>query len=85
METEEKKEKVSVYPKELLTYEEAGEIIGVGPRTIQNYVSYGWLRVVTFTSRTKRIRRCVIDAFIQLAASGQLPPPKEPSQLFLRM
>ena len=61
--------------KELLSYEDVAEILGVTKRTIQTYVYNSWLRPIAITGRTKRIRRSDLNRFLEQAEAGKLPSP----------
>ena len=60
--------------KELLSYEDVAEILGVTKRTIQTYVNHSWLRPIAITGRTKRIRRSDLNRFLEQAEAGKLTP-----------
>lgn len=64
----------TTYPK-LLTYDAAAQALGVSKRTLQRYIRDGWLKVVTITSRTKRISPVELAAFVQRMSEGTLPEP----------
>jgi len=50
---------------ELLTVDEAAEIMKVHPRTIRGYVNSGELAVVMIGKREYRIRRSELNRFIR--------------------
>ncbi len=64
----------TTYPK-LLTYDAAAQVLGVSKRTLQRYIRDSWLKVVTITSRTRRISPIELAAFVQRMSEGTPPEP----------
>lgn len=52
-------------PEPLLTRKEAAAQASVSMRTLESWIASGRLRVVRFSSRMVRVRRCDLDAFVR--------------------
>jgi excisionase family DNA binding protein len=59
------RETESMPDEELLTVDEAAQIMRVNPRTIRDYVNAGDLAVFMVGKREYRIRRATLNKFIQ--------------------
>ena len=58
----------------LLTYLQAGKLLGVSDRTVWTLVNEGKLKAVRFAGRTVRIDRRDLDTFIEGHKAGPSPP-----------
>jgi hypothetical protein len=65
----------------LMTYEEAGELLRVHPRTIRNWCDDGRLERVELTSAVQRVTRASVEILVE---SGRVREPRRPRQLRAR-
>lgn len=49
----------------LLTYEQAGDVLGVSARTVRRFVARKKLKVVRLSGTVKRIRVADLDKFVE--------------------
>ncbi len=59
--------------RQLLTKQEAADVVRVCPRTIERYISAGRIRASRLSARTVRIRRSELERFLRACETAAAP------------